>query len=94
MAFKRHDYWSRENTMRDSTVTGLVEIPRLLVSWKFHRSSRGNAMFRLVEMPRVVKCHESSRGKATARHVETKLSMVTFGPFHANHAWRHAWRRV
>ena len=30
-------------------------------------------------MPRVVKCHESSRGKATARHVETKLSTVTFG---------------
>ena len=70
-------------------VTGLVEIPRLLVSWKFHGYwPRGNSTTRLVEMPRVVKCHESSRGKATARHVEGKLSTVTFGTFHAKHTWR------
>ena len=44
-------------------VTGLVEIPRLLVLWKCHMSSRGNATCR--EMPRVFvwKSHGLSRGK-------------------------------
>ena len=47
--------------MRDSTVTGLMEIPRL-VSWKCHVLSRGNATCR--EMPRVLawKSHGPSRG--------------------------------
>ena len=47
--------------MRDSTVTGLVEIPRLVL-WKCHMLSHGNAMCR--EMPRVFagKSHGPSRG--------------------------------
>ena len=48
--------------MEIPTVTGLVEIPQLLVSWKFHDSSRGNATCR--EMPRVFtwKSHGPSCG--------------------------------
>ena len=70
------------------------------VSWKCHvlsrenaTSSRGNAMSRLVEMPRLVswKYHVSSRGNATSRGnptsrlVEISISTGKIGTLHAKY---------